>query len=97
MTLKLDKAEQQRLVASIRRYCTENLEPVGDLQASLLLDFFVQEAGPAIYNQAVADAQARLMHHVSELPAECYELEGDYWAKVAAAARPASQARGRKG
>ncbi len=90
MTLKLDKAEQQRLVASIRRYCAENLEPVGDLQASLLLEFLVQEAGPAIYNQAVADAQARLLHHVSELPAECYELQGDYWAKVAA-----SQKRGR--
>lgn len=49
----------------------------GELQATLLLTYVLQEAGPAVYNKAVADAQARMMHHVTDLPAECYEPEVD--------------------
>ncbi len=92
MTLKLSKPTEQRIVASIRRYCAENLEPVGELQAGLLLDFFLKEAGPAIYNQAVSDAQSVLQNHVVDLNAECFEPEVDYWrgkAKLgASSARP---------
>jgi len=29
-------------------------EPIGDLPAGLLLNFFVEEIGPAIYNHAIA-------------------------------------------
>ncbi len=79
MPIKLSRAEQQRLVASLRRYCEENLEPVGELKASLLLDFVLREVGPSVYNQAVLDAQARMMSHIQDLPGEVYEREGDYW------------------
>lgn len=81
MPIKLQKTERARLVASVKRYCAENLEPVGDLQAGLLLDFFLVEAGPAVYNQAVAAATARILSHVTDLPGEVYEPEVDYWRK----------------
>ena len=77
--ITLDKAERQRLIGSIRRYADENLEPIGDLKAGQLLDFMLTELGPAICNQAVADAQARILHHVTDLPAEVYAPETDYW------------------
>ncbi len=79
MAIKLSKPDHQQLVGSIRRYFDENLEPVGDLQAGLLLDFVLREVGPAIYNKAVLDAQARILNHVTDLPGEVYEREGDYW------------------
>jgi uncharacterized protein (DUF2164 family) len=57
-------------------------EPIGDLPAGLLLNFFIEEVGPAIYNQAIVDAQARMQQRVSDLNAELYAHEFQYWAKV---------------
>ena len=56
--IELGKKEREQAVASIKRYFAEELpEPIGDLPAGLLLNFFLEEIGPAIYNQAVGDAQ----------------------------------------
>ncbi len=41
-------------------------EPIGDLAAGLLLDYFVEEIGPTIYNKAIAHAQARMQLRVSD-------------------------------
>jgi uncharacterized protein (DUF2164 family) len=57
-------------------------EPVGDLPAGLLFNFFVEEVGPAIYNLAIADAQARMQRHISDLNDELYAEEFSYWAKI---------------
>ena len=58
----------------------ENLDQdVGDLKASLLLEFFVKEIGPSVYNQAIADAQADLQEKVADLDATRYEPEFTYW------------------
>ena len=54
-------------------------QEVGDLKASMLLDFCLRELGPSIYNQAIADAQARVHERTSELDAICYEPEFNYW------------------
>ena len=80
MRIKLSREVEQRLVASIKRYYQEEAgEEIGDLKARLLLDFCVREVGPCIYNQAIADAQARMMNMVSDLEGECFEPEFDYW------------------
>ena len=82
MAIKLSKAAEQRLIASIKRYCAENMEEdVGDLKATLLLDFCVKEIGPTIYNQAIADAQAYIQDKVADLDSSCYQLEFGYWSK----------------
>jgi uncharacterized protein (DUF2164 family) len=54
-------------------------EPIGELPAGLLLNFILEEIGPAIYNKAIADAQARLLGRVSDLNGELYADEFQYW------------------
>jgi uncharacterized protein (DUF2164 family) len=56
--IELSKQSRDDSIASIKRYFEENLpEPVSDLPANLLLNFILEEIGPAIYNQAIKDAQ----------------------------------------
>jgi len=80
MAIELPKETRDRLIASIRRYFEEALEQeVGELKAGLLLDFVLTEIGPAIYNRAVSDVQARMSEMVDELDGICYEPEAGYW------------------
>ena len=66
--------------ASIKRYVAENLdEEIGDLKAGLFLEFCLKEIGPSIYNQAIADAQAYLTGHLTDLDGVCQEDEFGYW------------------
>jgi uncharacterized protein (DUF2164 family) len=81
-TIEISKEARAEAIASIKRYFQENMpEPIGDLPAGLLLNFFIEEIGPAIYNQAIADAQTRLQQRVSDLSGELYADEFQYWAK----------------
>ena len=83
--MKIELSEQARVdaIASIQRYFEENLpEPLGNLPAGLLLDFFIEEVGPAIYNRAIADAQARLALRVGDLSGELYVDEFQYWPRA---------------
>ncbi len=82
MPIELDKDARQQAIASIERYFKENMEePIGNIAAGALLGFFVEEIGPAIYNQAVADAQERLQARVLELDFEVHEEPFQYWRK----------------
>jgi uncharacterized protein (DUF2164 family) len=83
MTIDMAKQVRAQVIASIQRYFQENMpEPIGDLPAGLLLNFFIEEVGPVIYNQAIADAQARMQQRVSDLNGELYANEFQYWPKV---------------
>ena len=80
MAIELTREARDEAIASIRKYFEENMEgPIGDLAAGRLLNFFLEEIGPAVYNRGVADAQARLQERVSELDAEVHEEEFRYW------------------
>lgn len=82
MSIELNKDVRAQAVASIERYFKENLdERIGNIQAAALLNFFVEEIGPSIYNQAVADVQERLQTRVMELDIECHEDEFGHWRK----------------
>jgi uncharacterized protein (DUF2164 family) len=68
MAIELDDQTRRRLVESIKHYFAEDRgEEIGDLQASFLLDFVLREVGPAVYNCALADAQAYLRNVVGDL------------------------------
>ena len=75
-------------IASLKRYFDENFDPLGDLPAALLLDFLLEEIGPAIYNQAISDAQVRLQQRVADLEGELYEDPFQYWPRLAAKRKP---------
>ena len=68
MALTLAPEVRKRALASIRRYCSENLElEAGDLKAGALLDFFLKEIGPSVRNAAIADAQVFFRDRVADL------------------------------
>jgi len=82
MPIKLQKETERYLLGSIKRFVAENMdEDIGDLKASLLLEFCLREIGPSIYNQAMADAQQYIQDKAADLPAARYEAEFDYWKK----------------
>lgn len=84
--ITLSKQARTDAVASIRRYVEENFEePVGDLKAGFLLDYFLREIAPVVYNQAIHDAQARLAQRVADLDGELFAEEFSYWQKKKAA------------
>lgn len=86
--IELDKQVRQQAIASIERWFRENMdEPIGNVAASGLLGFFIEEIGPAIYNQAVRDVQERLQARIAELDIEVHEEEFDYWRRYDKAAR----------
>jgi uncharacterized protein (DUF2164 family) len=81
-TIELSRLHRADAIASLQRYFEENLEPIGDLPAGLLLNYLIEEIGPAIYNKGVADAQARVQMHLSDLTGELYADEFQYWPKA---------------
>ena len=85
MSIELSKEARADAIASIQQYFERNLpEPIGEMPAGLLLNFFLEEVGPAIYNKAIADAQGRLGVRVADLSGELYEDEFQYWPRVEA-------------
>jgi uncharacterized protein (DUF2164 family) len=78
----LSKEIRQQAISSIERYFEENMEEkIGNIAAGALLGFFVEEVGPVIYNQAVADVQERLQARVMEIDLEVNEDSFQYWRK----------------
>ena len=73
MAIELDKDVRKEAIESIQRYFDENHEErIGNIQAGALLNFFVEELGPVIYNIAIQDAQERLQ--ARHLNAPLYEV-----------------------
>ena len=90
MTIDLPKQKRTDAIASLQHYFEENLpESLGDLPAGLLLNFILEEIGPAIYNKAIHDAQTRLTQRVADLDSELFADEFQYWAKAGKKARKA--------
>ena len=82
MTIELNKDARKQAVLSIERYFLDNMdEKIGNIQAAALLNFFVEEIGPCIYNQAVLEVQERLQTRIMELDIEVHEDEFGYWKK----------------
>jgi uncharacterized protein (DUF2164 family) len=82
MAIELSKESRKELISSIERYFQENMqERIGNIAASALLGFFLDELGPVVYNKAVADVQERLQARVMEVDLEIHEDEFQYWRK----------------
>jgi uncharacterized protein (DUF2164 family) len=79
--LQIPDDARKRAIASIRQYFSSELDQdIGDLKASLLLDYFLAEIGPAVYNAAIADAKTFFDERASDLAALCTRDEFTYWA-----------------
>jgi uncharacterized protein (DUF2164 family) len=82
MPIKLAPDTTKQLHTSIKRFVAEQLDQeIGDLKASLFLEYVLEEIGPSIYNKAVADVQSYFEDRTADLPGTCYEKEFGYWVK----------------
>jgi len=82
MTIELPKDARTQAIASIERYFRDNMEEkIGNVAAGGLLGYFLEEIGPLVYNQAVADVQERLQARIAELDIEAHEEPFQYWQK----------------
>lgn len=83
MTIELSKDARKQAIVSVERWFMDHRdEKIGNIAAAALLGFFLEEVGPSIYNQAVADVQERLRMRVDELDIELHEDEFAYWGKI---------------
>ena len=84
MDIKLSPDTEKRLHGAIQRFVAEEYgESLGELGAGIFLTFCLKEIGPAVYKQAVADAQACLQERVTDLENICFAEETSYWDKGA--------------
>jgi len=83
MNVELSRETRAQAIASIQRYFEENMtEPIGELPAGLLLNFILEEIAPAVYNRAIADAQARIERQAADLTGELFADEFQYWPRA---------------
>ena len=88
MEIELTKEDRAQAIASVERYFNAHFADelgtrLGNVQAGALLNFFLEEIGPCVYNQAVAEVQERLALRVSEVDIECHADAFGYWKKRA--------------
>ena len=80
MAIELPKEARKEAIASIERWFQEERgERVGNIAAGALLGFLLEEIGPSIYNQAIADAQSYFTGRVADLEGVCHEPEVGFW------------------
>lgn len=84
VTIELSKEKRAQAITSLKKYFESEIgDPIGDLRAGLLLDFFLEDIGPAIYNHAISDAQAGMTSRIADLEGELYADEFQYWVRQA--------------
>ena len=82
MTIEISREARKEAIESIQQYFQEKMEErIGNLAADGLLDYFLEELGPIVYNKAVADVQDRLQARIMEVDIEVHEDEFQYWRK----------------
>lgn len=83
MTIEISKEARKDALESIMRYFHENMEErIGNVAAEGLLRYFLEELGPVVYNQAVADVQDRLQARVMEVDIEIHQDAFQYWRRL---------------
>lgn len=75
------------MVSEPRPTACRGVPPEGafHIAAGALLGFVLEEIGPLVYNQAVAQVQERLLERAQELDIECHEHEFQFWRRSSAA------------
>ena len=76
MRIRLSDERRAGLLRAIKQHFSDNFdEPLSDFRAEGLVDFFVRELGPAVYNQGVRDASSAMQERLADIEGEVYERE----------------------
>jgi uncharacterized protein (DUF2164 family) len=77
MRIRLSPERRVSLLSAIKEYfAAEFDESLSDFRAQALLDFFVRELGPPVYNQGVRDASSFMQARLADIEGDVYEREG---------------------
>lgn len=72
---ELDDARRAVIRSRLKEHFADEFEEaLSDFRADGLIDLFLREAGPAIYNQAVTDVRAHLQDKLDDLDAEVFAV-----------------------
>jgi len=76
MRIKLSPERRANLLRAIKEYsAVEFDEPLSDFRAQALLDFFIRELGPPVYNQGVRDASGFIQSKLADIEGEITERD----------------------
>ncbi len=76
MRIRLSPERRGVLVDAIQRHFADEFdETLSDFRAEQLLDFFVAELGPPVYNQGVRDAAGYVQTKLMDIEGEVFEVE----------------------
>jgi uncharacterized protein (DUF2164 family) len=76
MRIRLAPDRRAALLRALKEHVAGQFEePLSDFRAEGLLDFFVRELGPPVYNQGVRDAAAFLQAKLADIEGDIYEPE----------------------
>ena len=76
MRIKLTDERREQVRHAVRHYYVSELdEEISDFRLDELIDLFVHELGPPVYNQAIRDAHSFLEDKLVDLEGEFYEPE----------------------
>jgi uncharacterized protein (DUF2164 family) len=76
MRIRLADDRRASLLRALKQHFLDEFdEPLSEFRAQGLLDFFVRELGPPVYNQGVRDACAAMQQKLADLDGEVYEAE----------------------
>jgi uncharacterized protein (DUF2164 family) len=76
MGIRLSDERREILVEGTLELFREEFErDLSPFQADRLVDFFLQQLGPPVYNQAIQDARAHIQLKLDDLDGEVYEPE----------------------
>ena len=82
MAIALSKDARTWLTPSLKRFFAEHLDQdLSEMKTAMILDYFLKEIGPLVYNQAIKDAEGFVAERLGDLEASCYEKEFTYWAE----------------
>lgn len=76
MRIRLSPERRASILKQIQQHFLEEFdEPISEFRAEGLLDFFVRELGPPVYNQGVRDASSYIQDKLTDIEGEVYERE----------------------
>lgn len=76
MRIRLSPERRAALLRVTKEYfAAEFDETLSDFRAQALIDFFVRELGPPVYNQGVRDAASFMQEKLGDIEGDVFERE----------------------
>ena len=76
MRIRISEERREDLATAVQQIFLDEFErDLSEFQAQRLIDFFMRQLGPPVYNQAIQDARAYVLTKLEDLDGEVYEPE----------------------